>query len=234
MSLSRTSNDLLITVYLPWGDKVITVTNQFYSSAYGYGLEEIAFADGTVWSLADIFANTYVEGTSGNDNLQGTNRAGDNLLGLEGNDTLTGLAEDDVLDGGTGADQLDGGAGSDRYVWRIGDGNDQISDTGGSVSETDQLEFVDVNSDEVMLTRNGYNLIVTVFGQQITVVNQFHPSYPGRGLETISFADGVTWSLDDIHAHTQVRGGLVCLNSFEPFRKWISRSVMPRPGFVAA
>ena len=28
------------------------------------------------------------------------------------------------------------------------------------------------------------------------------------------------------------RGGSVCLNSFEPFRKWISRSVMPRPGLV--
>ena len=29
------------------------------------------------------------------------------------------------------------------------------------------------------------------------------------------------------------RGGSVCLNSFEPFCKWISRSVMPRPGLVA-
>ena len=27
-----------------------------------------------------------------------------------------------------------------------------------------------------------------------------------------------------------LRGGSVGLNSFEPFRKWISRSVMPRPG----
>jgi hypothetical protein len=30
-----------------------------------------------------------------------------------------------------------------------------------------------------------------------------------------------------------LRGGSVCLNSFEPFCKWISRSVMPRPGLVA-
>lgn len=29
------------------------------------------------------------------------------------------------------------------------------------------------------------------------------------------------------------RGGSDCLNSFEPFLKWISRSVMPRPGLVA-
>ena len=29
------------------------------------------------------------------------------------------------------------------------------------------------------------------------------------------------------------RGGSVRLNRFEPFPKWISRSVMPRPGLVA-
>ena len=30
----------------------------------------------------------------------------------------------------------------------------------------------------------------------------------------------------------EVRGGPVCLNSVEPFLKWISRSVMPPPGLV--
>jgi hypothetical protein len=31
-----------------------------------------------------------------------------------------------------------------------------------------------------------------------------------------------------------VRGGSACLNSFEPFLKWISCSATPRPGLVAA
>lgn len=30
-----------------------------------------------------------------------------------------------------------------------------------------------------------------------------------------------------------IRGGSVRLHSFEPFLKWISRSVTPRPGLVA-
>jgi hypothetical protein len=30
------------------------------------------------------------------------------------------------------------------------------------------------------------------------------------------------------------RGGSACLNSFEPFLKWISCSATPRPGLVAA
>ena len=33
-------------------------------------------------------------------------------------------------------------------------------------------------------------------------------------------------------SHSKAKGGSVCLNSFEPFRKWIFRSVMPPPGLV--
>ena len=113
VSLTRTGNHLLLTVHDPSGDETIQITNQFYSPTTGYGVEAIRFADGTIWTLDDIFANTMVEGTSGNNTLYGTTRAGDNLYGLGGNDSLYGYDEDDRLDGGAGADYLNGGNGVD-------------------------------------------------------------------------------------------------------------------------
>jgi|GEM_PF-2201610 len=39
---------------------------------------------------------------------------------------------------------------------------------------------------------------------------------------------------DTLIKSIEYRDGSVCLNSFEPFLKWVSRSVTPRPGLVAA
>jgi len=113
VSFTRTGNNLIPTVRRPSGDEVIQITNQFYSPTAGYGVEAISFADGTVWTLDEIFAYTIVEGTSANNTLTGTNRAGDNLFGLAGNDNLYGYGENDRLDGGAGADYLNGGDGVD-------------------------------------------------------------------------------------------------------------------------
>jgi C1A family cysteine protease len=55
------------------------------------------------------------DGTYGNDNLTGTNRA-NALAGLAGNDTLAGLSGNDTLDGGSGNDILVGGRGKDVLI----------------------------------------------------------------------------------------------------------------------
>jgi Ca2+-binding RTX toxin-like protein len=113
-------------------------------------LDEVRFADGTVWGLADIRAHA-VTGTEGDDNgapgraprILGTpladtinglggddllmGDAGDDvLLGGAGADTLEGDRGDDLLDGGPGADFLYGGFGVDRYMLRRGGGRDEI------------------------------------------------------------------------------------------------------------
>ena len=74
-------------------------------------IEQIQFADGTVWDAAAIQARLQQgqTGTAGTDSLSG---------GSQG-DYLQGLGGDDFLYGGDGQDALMGGAGSDSLqgVW---------------------------------------------------------------------------------------------------------------------
>lgn len=112
-------------------------------------VQQIKFADGTVWNLATIQAKLYA-GTLGNDTLRGTVAADainggagdDNLSGAGGNDTvnggdgndglygeagndmLSGGSGDDFLNGGDGDDTLDGGFGNDNFYGR--NGNDTL------------------------------------------------------------------------------------------------------------
>ncbi|TFI56597.1 hypothetical protein E2493_19395, partial [Sphingomonas parva] len=121
----------------------LTIVNA--QSVAGNAIEEVKFADGTVWTHAQLIAKAMVS-TDGNDVLYGTGAAdvmhgglgddslnslggNDQLFGDEGNDSLTGDVGDDVLDGGRGGDSLAGGGGNDVYRFAIGDGQDTITDT---------------------------------------------------------------------------------------------------------
>ena len=91
---------------------------------------------------ADIF-----HGGSGNDVLQGG--GGLNILyGEGGGDTLIGGKDDDTLTGGKGNDILKGGAGNDTYIYKTGDGNDEITDTDGSVKFNDTTLSGGIGGDE--------------------------------------------------------------------------------------
>ena len=97
------------------------------------GLEEIVFADGTVWTEADLrveyLARAATDGDDtikgfesadnltgglGEDRLEGF-RGDDSLSGGEGNDWLFGNEGDDLLQGGGGDDHLEGGYGNDTF-----------------------------------------------------------------------------------------------------------------------
>ncbi len=211
VSLSRSGNDVVITI----GAEAITLTNQYYSPAYSYGIEYLSFADGVTWDSETIFAHSVYEGTSGNNTLYGSNRARDNIYGLGGNDSLYGYDGDDWLVGGTGNDFLDGEDGNDRYVWSLGDGNDQIYDTDTDLSAVDVLEMADVASADVTLGRSGNNLILTVdsSGEQITITNRFYSSAYGYGVEFIEFSDGVAIEVLNDAASTIVTTGTSANNS---------------------
>jgi Ca2+-binding RTX toxin-like protein len=101
-------------------------------------LDYVAFADGTVWTLADMFpavgeGNDRLTGTPGADLLDGLG-GNDTIEGLAGKDTLIGSAGDDTLDGGTGADVLRGGIGNDTYV--VDNAGDIVDETGGRGVDT--------------------------------------------------------------------------------------------------
>jgi len=119
---------------------------QFFASDGAASVDEVRFADGTVWTYADIKArlltatesantivgfgtadtinglggNDYIDGFGGADTLSGGS-GNDQIYGSAGDDSLAGDAGDDSLDGGDGADVLDGGAGVDTLSGGLGD-----------------------------------------------------------------------------------------------------------------
>src|SRR3546814_6923384 len=107
-------------------------------------IEQVKFADGTVWTHADLMART-TNPTSSNDNLFGTSAANtiDALAGNDmvtswaGADTLTGNDGNDTLIGGVGDDSLSGGAGDDVFqITGTGEGYDAIDGGAGDRKST--------------------------------------------------------------------------------------------------
>lgn len=85
-------------------------------------LQQIRFADGTVWNLEAIKAKIY-GGTLGADIITGT-AMDDIIRGQAGDDKLYGRAGNDTLYGGSGANEIYGGIGDDTLVG--GDENDML------------------------------------------------------------------------------------------------------------
>ncbi len=94
---------------------------EYFSSAdNSRRVDRIEFADGTVWTYADIQAKV-LKPTNGNDgDLRGF--AGDDSIdGLSGNDRINGKTGNDTLYGGDGADDVQGGLGDDTLYGGAGD-----------------------------------------------------------------------------------------------------------------
>ena len=187
--LTRTNgtDDLVISIN---GVEEITILNRFNTTSKGYGVEEIHFADGSVWSWEDIVSRTAVTGTNGADSLSGRD-GDDNLYGLSGNDTLNGEDGDDKLVGGLGNDTLKGGNGNDLYVWSTGDGNDFIDDNSNSFNETDTLRLTDVEQSEAVLSISGNDLIIDIGTESLRVDDRFADATKNKGVEVIAYSDGV-------------------------------------------
>ena len=182
VELSHSGNDLIIEV-LSDGSR-ITFDDQFYSSTAYYGIEQLAFADGTVWDRATIDAKAWYRGTSGND-------------------TITGTTGSDVYLGGAGDDVLNGKRGSDTYYYGLGDGSDFVDDQHSSTTDVDRFEFQDLNASDVELSHSGNDLIIEVLsdGSRITFDDQFYSSTAYYGIEQLAFADGTVWDRATIQSY---------------------------------
>jgi hypothetical protein len=69
------------------------------------------FADGTVWTRADLRVKLLAQAST------------------SGNDTITGFNVADIIRGGAGNDTINGAGGTDTYLYARGDGNDTITET---------------------------------------------------------------------------------------------------------
>lgn len=150
-------------------------------------VEEIRFADGTVWDIAYI-ENTLktLTGTSGNDILTGyefdeiilgyegddtiNSGAGNDIIdGGDGNDTLRGGGGNDIIDGGLGNDELVGGSGNDNYKFDGNFGSDIVrNDVQGASTDYDIVAMGYTNNN-VVLSRFNNDLKLQIAGQGDTV-----------------------------------------------------------------
>jgi Ca2+-binding RTX toxin-like protein len=149
--------------------------------------------------------NDIIYGAEGDDTLSGE-LGNDYLIGGDGNDTIDGGAGDDILFGGTGNDIITTGEGNDTIIYRLGDGQDTITDT--DTSGNDILRLTEINSklsdnttNKLILTKSGTDLIIEfkddsnliITTDKITITNQFGGSGEnGTGseiLKKIEFAD---------------------------------------------
>ncbi|NNH67135.1 calcium-binding protein [Rhizobium laguerreae] len=146
------------------------------------GVDQVTFADGTVWSRAkirDLLASN--AGTAGNDTISGTNAA-------------------DILAGRQGNDALNGGNGNDTYIYARGDGNDTITDAANG-GTADTLSFTDINPAAVSLVRNGIDVTIVIAesapgaddGGSVLLKDTLD-DYVYRGVEKVIFADGTSWT----------------------------------------
>ncbi|MDL2321917.1 hypothetical protein LJC47_06180, partial [Desulfosarcina sp. OttesenSCG-928-B08] len=143
-------------ILLSFGEDSITLENWYRSENR---IEEIRFADGTVWTPADVITrmstaeddvykgfddqNNIIHSGDGHDIING-GTGNDQIDGGAGEDALYGGDGDDVIIGGTGNDRLWGGAGNDTYIFNRGDGQDLLLDahnTSTLSGGTDQLRL---------------------------------------------------------------------------------------------
>ena len=172
--------------------ETLTVKNHFNESNRN-AVDEIIFADGTVWN-ADNIKSLILIGEAGNEELLGFNDRNDIIQGGTGNDCLMGLSGDDVLDGGADNDLLIGGAGADTYHFGTGEGQDIISE--GHDAGQDVLQLGSgVTPDDVTVrwTILGDMAVTLVDGSRVTVRDQANPWSNEVGIEQLHFADGMVW-----------------------------------------
>ncbi|MHC8405674.1 calcium-binding protein [Pseudomonas sp. TMB3-21] len=190
-------------------------------------IEKVNFADGSVWSWADIeaagltqngtFGDDVLEGGNGNDIIHGDD-GNDRINGGVGSNQLYGDGGDDVLAvalssdknilaGGSGNDKLSGGWMADTYVFNVGDGQDEIIESDGGYGSTDTLKFgTGIAPSDISLLKVGRDLIFKHSNgvDQIAIKNLFSSVDSGASITTayvvekIEFADGTTWLWSDI------------------------------------
>ncbi|MCP1456103.1 calcium-binding protein [Pseudomonas kilonensis] len=192
-------------------------------------LERVEFADGTLWTWADIAATGLNQaGTAGDDALIGFN-GNDIIRGGSGNDTLDGGAgtnqlfgeagndviqvaynsRSNTLAGGAGNDTLTGGYFSDTYLFNLGDGQDTITDYDPGYGGIDTLRFgAGILASDIQAYKSGADVVFMHSNgiDQIKVKGWFDGTTSSAAvvtqsvLERIEFADGASWSLSDIAA----------------------------------
>ena len=156
------------------------------------------FADGSTLNLG---AGLNINGTNvAGETLMGTQYV-DNLTGGIGNDSIYGDFSNDILTGGKGNDyfeKLYWINSNDTYIFNIGDGQDTIYDANGTdkiifgagITQADITLISDYATNRSLIIKIGSN------GDQIRINSFFNNTNSYEKIETLQFADGSVLNLD--------------------------------------
>ena len=148
-------------------DKVIL--KNWYS--YSYRIENLKFADGTIWNVSEIQKHI---NTDGNDIIYG-------IGNYRSSDTWN-----DILTGGKGDDTLYGYDGNDTYIFNKGDGKDTIIDNSG----TDTLRLGEgIRENDILLWLDGNNLVVSISDSDTVIINNY--TNESSSIEEIYLSNGL-------------------------------------------
>ncbi len=95
------------------------------------------------------------------DDIVSAGRGNDSVEGGAGNDVISGGNGRDTIEGAGGDDQLHGGAGRDQFIFDGEFGQDQIS---GFNTLQDELLFLNLTADDVLIEQDGADLILSAEG----------------------------------------------------------------------
>ncbi|UXN58115.1 calcium-binding protein [Phyllobacterium zundukense] len=208
VSLVRNGNDvkLIIAESAPGaGDAGSILLKETLIDDFGIGVDKVVFADGTVWTRADLRVMLLAQAST------------------DGNDTINGFNTADTISSGKGDDVLDGGSGNDTYVYTRGDGNDTIIESFNN-GTADQLILNGINPANVSLMRNGNDvkLIIAESSPETgdagsILLRETLDDYVGTGIDKIVFADGTIWTRADLRVMLLAQastGGNDTINGF--------------------
>ena len=162
LAVTREGLDLVLAV--KDSDDRVTLQKYFAESSdkevaiHPYEIEEIEFADATVWSSATI-RDLLLAGSDNAETIIGY-KDDDVITGLEGDDTIEGRSGDDILHGGGGDDTIRAGLGSDLIEG--GAGNDLLDGNGNGSGFSDGWLQESVADDDTYVfgEGDGHDIIV--------------------------------------------------------------------------
>ena len=195
LSINGTDDRLTIQSFF----KTVTVVPPFSFSGYSvaaYRIEQVQFADGTLWTAGDLTNRiaTFI-GTSGADTLFG-NQLDNIIQGLSGDDYLSGQGGDDVLDGGVGNDRLYGDAGNDTYLFGRGGGQDILVSYDATGTDTDMVRLgADVLPADVTIqvVDTSNDLALRINGTSDQLVFSAFLWRSDYQIDQLVFGDGTVW-----------------------------------------
>jgi len=156
-----------------------------------HGLVQISFADGTVWTPAQVQAVLATAAASQSD-IYGS-AASELITGDAFNRKILGGSGDDTLVAGVGSELLDGGTGTNNYRIGVGSGHDTLSNVNSSSAYV--LEFgPGISSKDVVVTRASNDLLLSLPQGQTLLLQGFGNAYvnTGSGFQRATFSDGTS------------------------------------------